>query len=96
MPDLIAAMRQDLQEHPIMREFVILKKGGAYNTQDELYLAYFYEDHPDLDSKLHVLENLGFVADVTRTNVSRFRFSETFVELLARTSDALPPDAAIS
>jgi hypothetical protein len=82
MPALLEEMREDLLGNPVTREFVILKKGWVYNSGDEHYLAYYLDQHEDLPGKLQVLENYGFIRDVTRTNVQRFRFDEKFVDYL--------------
>jgi hypothetical protein len=53
MPDLLAEVRQDLLTHPLCREFVALKKQWTYWPGEE-ELCYYYEDHPQLDSKLRI------------------------------------------
>ena len=56
MPALLAEMRQDLAGHPLRREFVVIKRSWSYWAKgNELF--YFYDDHPDLDDKLNILEN---------------------------------------
>ena len=42
----------------------------------------YYEDRADLDNKLQVLENLGFVRSITYNNAKRFTFAEHFVDWL--------------
>ncbi len=61
MPDLLAEMRQDLQEDPLSREFIVMRKGWGYSTGGQPLLVYYYEDHPNLDNKFRVLQNLGFI-----------------------------------
>jgi hypothetical protein len=82
MPDLIAEMRKDLTDNPLSREFVALKKSGAYWSKGH-ELAYFYEEHPDLDNKLRILESLGLVQDITYNNTKRFVVTEKLAEYLS-------------
>ena len=82
MPELLAEMRKDVTENPFRREFVVLKKTWSYWAKgNELF--YFYDDHPELDGKLQVLENLGLVREITYNNTKRFLFAERFVEWLS-------------
>jgi len=81
MADLLNEMRRDLGDNPLCREFVLLKKCWTYNgTGNEL--IYYYDDHPQLDNKVLILLNHDLIQDVTHSNVSRFRFSEAFVDYL--------------
>ena len=81
MPVLLQEMRDDLRNNPTTREFVLLKHGWVYNIQGP-YLVYYIDDHEDLEGKLRVLENLGFVREITYNNVRRFLFEERFVDYL--------------
>jgi hypothetical protein len=88
MPAFLMEMRIDLAANPLRREFVVLKKGWSYNSGGEDFTAYFYEEHPQLDGMLQILQNLGLIGDVTRTNVKRFRFMEELVDYLGATTIA--------
>ena len=81
MPALLEEMREDLRNYPTSREFVVLKRSWVYNSQD-FYLAYYLDEHEDLEGKLQVLANLGLVREVTHNNVHRFLFAEQFVDYL--------------
>ncbi|TRZ96561.1 MAG: hypothetical protein D4R82_00845 [Dehalococcoidia bacterium] len=81
MPDLLAEMRKDLIDYPLSREFVVLKKGWSYWASGH-ELAYYFEDHPELENKLRILLNYGLIQDVTHTNVSRYVISEKFARYL--------------
>lgn len=81
MPALLEEMREDLSNHPTSREFVVLKSTWVYNSPD-FYLAYYLDQHEDLEGKLQVLENLGFIRDITYNSVRRFLFQEQFVDYL--------------
>jgi hypothetical protein len=81
MPALLEEMREDLRNYPTSREFVVLKRGWAYNSRG-FYLAYYLDEHEDLEGKLQVLANLGLVREVTYNDVRRFLFAEQFVDYL--------------
>lgn len=81
MPALLAEMRQDLDAHPLRREFVVMKRSWSYwGKGNELF--YYYDDHPDLDDKLRVLENERLVQDITYNNAKRYVLSEKLAEYL--------------
>ncbi|MCK4766565.1 MAG: CHAT domain-containing protein [Candidatus Aminicenantes bacterium] len=84
MPALLEEMREDIRNNPTKREFVILKRGWQYNSS-ERYLAYYLDEHDDLEGKLEVLVNLGFLREITYNNVRRFIFQEEFVDYLTAT-----------
>jgi len=81
MPALLQEMRIDLRENPTSREFVVLKRGLVYNHSGQ-YLAYYFDDHEDLKGKLKILENLGFIREITYNNVQRYVFEEELVDYL--------------
>lgn len=83
MPDLFREMRVDLTSHPLSREFVILKKTWIFSTTRPT-LMYYFEDHPELENKLLILQNYGLIRDITYNNVSRYVISEELVDYLAR------------
>jgi hypothetical protein len=84
MPDLIHEIESDLEQHPIFREFILLKKGWSYNYGEREHLVYFYDNHPDLDAKILLLENHGLVKDITYSNTKRYVLEEHFVDSLKR------------
>lgn len=84
MPALLEEMREDIRNNPTTREFVVLKRGWVYNSRGP-YLAYYLDEHEDLEGKLQVLANLGFVREITYNNVRRFLFEEEFVDYLTAT-----------
>jgi len=81
LPALLEEMREDLQNNPTTREFVLLKRAWVYNSQGA-YLAYYFDDHEDLEGKLQVLTNLGLVREITYNNVRRLVFEEALVDYL--------------
>lgn len=83
MPDMFNEMRNDLSAHPLSREFVILKKSWAYWAKGN-ELVYYFEDHPELENKLLILQNHGLIREITYNNVSRYIISEELASYLAR------------
>jgi len=81
IPQLLAEMRSDLATYPFRRDCVLLKKAWSYNGEGT-ELVYYFDDHTDLGSQFHVLENYGLVSDVTTGKVSRYRISEDLAEYL--------------
>ena len=47
-------------------------------------LMYHHEDHPNLTGKITILENHGYIADVTPGNAPKYCMSEEFVELILK------------
>jgi hypothetical protein len=89
MPALLAEMREDLQRTPLAREFILFKKGWSYNNwMERLILFYFYDDHPDLDSKIQIMENVGAIRDIAFNDVKRYVMLEEFVDYLRVPSPA--------
>jgi hypothetical protein len=79
IPGLLAEMRQDLARQPLMRECVLLKRIWSFSGGS---LVYYFDDHPELDSEFHLLENYGLVRNVAATSVTRYRISEDLAEYL--------------
>lgn len=83
MPKLFAEMREDLSESPIVREFIIMGENQSYNLgTDENIFVYYFEEHEYLRQMVRVLENKGFISDITFTNVDRFVLSEDLADFL--------------
>jgi hypothetical protein len=91
MPQLLAEMRQDLTGNPLMREFVLLKRSWVFNAGSPV-LTYYFDDHPEIENQVHILENHGLVTDVTSGRTKRYRLSEDLVEYLLA-GKANPPAA---
>lgn len=87
MPALLAEMRRDIASNPLWREFVVLKRAWIYNSRGP-YLAYYYDEHEHLDSKLDILQNLGLIRNATWNNTKRYKFSEEFIQYLEATGPA--------
>jgi len=83
MPDLISEMRKDLTSNPLSREFVILKRSWSYWAKG-YELVYYFDDYPDLENKLLILQNYGLIHDITYNNTKRYIMSEELVGYLTR------------
>lgn len=81
MPGLLLEMQNDLKGNPLKREFVLLSKRWNYWASGN-ELMYYFEDHPGLESMMHVLKNHNLIADITFNEVSRYVMSEDLVDFL--------------
>lgn len=81
MADLFSEIRNDLRECPLRREFVLLKKNWCYWPGGN-ELAYYYDDHPELDGMIHVLLNHELINDITFNEVARYTMTEELVDYL--------------
>ena len=80
MVTFIGELRSDLVEHPKQREISIVpNRNVMMNTGGETTLIYYRSEHPELLASIRILENHGYVRDVTSGNVPRYRLSEGFV-----------------
>lgn len=91
MPALINEFKEDIEKNPLLREFILQGRGWVYNSGGRKLLAYFFEDHEDLEAKIRLLENNNLVNDITFNNVKRFVFTEEFVDIL-NSIDKYPVD----
>jgi len=85
MPQLIAEMKSDLagDGNAHVREFFVLPNERVHLGRSEKPRFVYYEDqHDNLRGKLDILENAGYIIDVTPGNTPIFRMSEGFVGLL--------------
>ena len=83
MPELIKKMKDDLSKkgNEFIREFYIIGKSWVMNVKEPCFV-YFFDDHDNLQGKIHVLENYGFLIDVTPWETKKYRMTEEFVDLL--------------
>ena len=86
MPAFIKELKADLAEHPDIREFFVLQKGVCLGGSELPRFKYEYErDGKDnLLSKMQILENMGYVMDVTSGNAPIFRITEDFFDLIKK------------
>jgi len=83
MPELISEMKADLTKEgkEFIRDFYLLSKKWTF-WADENCFVYYFEDHQDLQGKINILENHGYVMDVTPKEAKKYRMTEEFVELV--------------
>lgn len=84
MPELVAEMKADFTQHEqsSIREFVILPSNKVLFNSQQLRFSYFEDKHLNLKGKIAVLENHGYVIDVTVSNAPIYRITEAFWELV--------------
>jgi len=84
MPGLIAEMKQDLQSESgkFVREFFVMSKRHVLGGSEKPRFTYYEEDHDNLRGKIDILENLGYIEDVTPKTVPIYRMNEEFVRLV--------------
>lgn len=85
MPALIAEMKADLKREDgmMVREFFVVERRSiAMGRSSKPRFSYYVEDHPQLHGQLEVLENCGYIIDVTPGNTPVFRMTEGFVDLV--------------
>ena len=89
MPALIAEMKAGLQgkDGKFVREFFVVNKNVTLGGSSKLRFVYYFEDHEYLQGKLDVLENYGFIEDVTPGNCPIYRMTEEFVKLVLQCED---------
>jgi hypothetical protein len=78
---LLAEIRQDLAQFPLRRELVLLKRAWSYWAGGN-ELIYYYDDHPDLDDKVRLLENEDLVEEITYNNTKQYIISEQLADYL--------------
>ncbi len=87
MPQLVAEMRTDLagEGNSHIREFFVLSnKSVCLGGSEKPRFIYYEDQHENLRGKLDVLENEGYIMDVTPKGTLIFRMSEEFVELVMK------------
>lgn len=79
MSTLIDEIRTDISgpDARLAREFILASRKWTFGGSD--CLVYYFEDHPNLEAKIQILENHGYIVDVSRTNLKRYRMGENFV-----------------
>ncbi len=81
MPALLEEMREDFDKHPVIREMILLDSEGIVYNGGGVF-RYHRSVHRDLDSLFQVLENNGFVQNITHNRTARYRVSEAFARYL--------------
>lgn len=86
MPELIAEIKGDLEgeDGEFVREFFVMEKKHGLGGSSKPRFAYYHEDHANLSGKIDVLENYGYLIDVTPGNAPIYRMTEEFVLLVRK------------
>ncbi|RJQ54059.1 MAG: hypothetical protein C4530_17115 [Desulfobacteraceae bacterium] len=86
MPELITEMKTDFtkNENESIREFVILPSDKVVFNSAQPRFLYYENQHQNLKGKVDVLENHGYVIDVTVSNAPIYRITEEFWNLVLR------------
>jgi len=89
MPELFTEMKTDLSNDDtgLVREFFILSSKHVILSSMKQRLAYYEDEHPDLRNKVDLLDDHGFIIDVTTGNTPIYRMTKEFVELLMGMDD---------
>ena len=85
MPALLREMRDDLlnDSTDTVREFFVLpNKRVSLGGSTKRRFTYFESEHEGLREKLDLLEQEGFIVDVTPNNTPLYRMNEHFVSFL--------------
>lgn len=84
LPDLMNEIKADLAREPSVREFFVLSKGARLGGSSIPRFEYESTDENGYANKVQILENMGYVIDVTPKNTPMYRMSEEFVSLVTR------------
>ena len=84
MPELIAEMKADFskKENSFVREFFILPHDKIPCNSQEPRFAYYENQHQDLKGKMSILENRGYIIDVSISDTPIYRLTEEFWDLV--------------
>jgi hypothetical protein len=84
MPELISEMKEDFSknENSSIRELVVLPSNKVmFNSQQPRFI-YFEDQHQNLKGKIAILENHGYILDVTVSNAPIYRITEEFWDMV--------------
>ena len=82
LEEMAADLRSDIGTKELARDFVPMRsKGNVFNSDAPIF-AYYIEEHPYLLNAVKMLEDAGFVRDVTPRRTPIYRMDDVFVDLL--------------
>lgn len=86
MPKLTAEFKSDLskKDNRYIREFLVLPDKTLLLTLTKPRFKYYENEHKNLKNKIVVLENHGFLTDVTSGTIPIYRMTEDFVSLILK------------
>lgn len=89
MPKLLNEMKEDIvnDKTHLVREFFILPSREILVNSSKPRFRYLENEHENLLNKIALLEEYGFVQDITPGNTPIYRFKEDFIALLTESRD---------
>lgn len=82
MPDFIKEMRDDLTQKPHVREFFLLEEGSAFGIKNSDAFVYRFSEKRPVRSWAKILENQGYVIEITPKSTPKYRMAKEFVNLI--------------
>ena len=85
MPKLLNEMKIDFSnpEHNSIRKLVVIpSRNATFLPNGESFFPYYETDHAHLKEKMIVLENCGYLIDITPNNAPIYRITEPFWDLV--------------
>jgi hypothetical protein len=83
VPDLLAELRKDLAEHPLMRDMIVLDKKGIVYGWPGPHLRFSADEHEQIWQEVAVLEGHGLLRELRHRFA--YRISEELATYLRRT-----------
>ena len=92
-PAVIAEMRSDFssQENRHVRVFFVKESNTMLGFVSEPCFEYHTDKHPDLRAAVVLLEQHGFITDITPGNCPMYRVHEKLVDALLRPNNSFKP-----
>ena len=92
-PAVIADMRSDFspQENRHVRVFFVKESNTMLGFVSEPCFEYHTDKHPDLRAAVALLEQHGFITDITPGNCPMYRVHEKLVDALLRPNNSFKP-----
>lgn len=80
MPSLLKKMYDHFGDSTKREFFIIESKSVVFNGRD--YIAYYRDEHEDLNSKLRFLLDSDFITDITETKTPKYFMKEEFIDFV--------------
>ena len=91
MPELLNSLRQELAEHPIVRDLIVLDRTSLRYNWPGPHLMYSEDEAPDIRIQMAVLEGHDLVSE-RKGDEFAYRISEELVRYLTKgTADSSNP-----
>lgn len=82
-PKLIAEMRKDIAEQPLVREMVLLSTSRVSYNASYAQFMYYADEHEYLQNIVMIMENLNAIRSAKFNDIPRYRITEDFASFLA-------------